>query len=100
MVQVAGQKERRIGWPALSQDRQTRTINEMYEPTGYSGKIVCFFQNLLQPLPRLHCCKRPSKLSTQCECTVTPIGWEPLPAECWRGRGGKLLRILGKNHNI
>ena len=27
---------------------------------------LCFFHNLLQPLPRLHCCKRPSKLSTQC----------------------------------
>ena len=39
--------------------------------TGFSGKIV-FFHNSLQPLPR---CKRPSKLSTQCECTVTPIGW-------------------------
>ena len=46
------------------------------EVTGCSGKIV-FFHNSLQPLPRLHRCKRPSntKLSTQCECTVTPIGW-------------------------
>ena len=34
-----------------------------------------FFHNSLQPLPRLNRCKRPSKLSTQCECTVTPIGW-------------------------
>ena len=41
------------------------------------------------------------KLSTQCECTVTPIGCsfivQPIAAECWRGRGGKLSRILGKN---
>ena len=29
--------------------------------TGCSGKIV-FFHNSLQPLPRLHRCKRPSKL--------------------------------------
>ena len=42
--------------------------------TGCWGKIV-FFYNSLQPLPRLHRCKRPSKLSTQWECTVTPIGW-------------------------
>ena len=42
--------------------------------TGCSEKIV-FFQNSLLPLPRLHRCKRPSKLSTKCECTVTPIGW-------------------------
>ena len=42
--------------------------------TGCSGKIV-FFHNSLQPPPRLHRCKIPSKLSTQCECTVTPIGW-------------------------
>ena len=31
---------------------------------------MCFFHNSLQPLPRPHCCKRPSKLSTQSECTV------------------------------
>ena len=36
---------------------------------------MCFFRNSLQPLSRPHRCKRPSKLSTQCECTVTPIGW-------------------------
>ena len=36
---------------------------------GSAEKIV-FFQNSLQPSPRLHSCKRPSKLSTQ--CTVTP----------------------------
>ena len=64
---------------------------------------LCFFHNSLQSLPRLHRCKRPSKLSTQCECTVPPIGWkffvQPIAAEFWRGRGGKLLRILGKKHN-
>ena len=37
-------------------------------------KNCVFFHNSLQPIPRLHCC-RPSKLSTQCDCTVTPIGW-------------------------
>ena len=69
--------------------------------TGCSGKIV-FFHNSLQPLPRLHRCKRPSKLSTQCECTVNPIGLyffvQPIAAECWRGKGGKLSRILGKKN--
>ena len=25
---------------------------------------------------------------------------QPIAAECWRGRGGKLSRILGKKHNI
>ena len=24
----------------------------------------------------------------------------PIAAKCWRGRGGKLSRILGKEHNI
>ena len=43
-----------------------------------------FFHNSLQPLPRQHRC---SKLSTQCQCTVTPIGWyfffvQPIAAEC------------------
>ena len=42
--------------------------------TECSGKTV-FFHNLLQPLPRLHRCKRPLKPSMQCECTVTPNGW-------------------------
>ena len=36
----------------------------------------------------------------KCECTVTPIGRQffiqPIAAVCWRGRGGKLLRILEK----
>ena len=54
--------------------------------------------------PPLYRCKRPSKLSTQCECSVTPIGWslivQPIAAECWRGRGGKLSRVLCKKHNI
>ena len=67
--------------------------------TGCSGKIL-FFHNSLQPLPRLHRCKRPLKLSTQCDCTVTTIGWklfvQPIAAACWRGRGGKLSRILEK----
>ena len=45
-------------------------ISHVCRTTGCSGKIV-FFHNSLQPPPR---CKRPSKLSTQCECTVTPIG--------------------------
>ena len=63
-----------------------------------------FFHNSLQPLLRLHRCKRPSKLSTRCECTVTPIGWiffaQTIAAECWRGRGGILSRILEKLHTI
>ena len=60
-----------------------------------------FFHNSLQPFPSLHCCKRPSKFSRQCECTVTPIGWsffvQPIAGERWRGTGGNLSRILGKN---
>ena len=42
--------------------------------TGCSGKNV-FFKNSMQPLPLPHRFKRPSRLSTQCECIVTPIGW-------------------------
>ena len=76
---------------------------QIYQCTGCSGKNV-FFHNSLQPLPRLHRCKRPSKLSTQCKCTVTPIGWEfffrPIAAEFCQERGGKISRILGKIHNI
>ena len=42
---------------------------------GGQKKIVFFSQFTATPFPRLHRCKRPSKLSTQCKCTVTPIGW-------------------------
>ena len=45
--------------------------------TRCSGKNV-FFHNSPQPLPRLHRCKRPSKPSMQCECTVTPINEHPV----------------------
>ena len=43
-------------------------------------KIV-FFHNPLQPIPRLHMyhCTRFGKVSTQCKCTVTPIGWPYWP---------------------
>ena len=41
------------------------------------------------------------------ECTVTPIVWQiwptsvqPIVAQCLRGRGGKIIKVLGKNHNI
>ena len=48
-------------------------------------------------------CRRFSKLSTQCECTVTPIDCtiyvQPIAAQwCW-GRGGKIMiRILAKKN--
>ena len=43
--------------------------------TGCSWKVE-FFHNSLQP--RQYRCNRPPKLSTQCECTFTPIGWYSL----------------------
>ena len=38
-------------------------------------KKIVFFLYSLQPLPSINRCKRPSKLSTQYECTVNPMGW-------------------------
>ena len=65
---------------------------------------LCFFHISLQPLPRLHRCKRPIKLSKQCKCTVTPIGWQyfgqPITAQCWPRSGLKTLKILGKKTQI
>ena len=46
------------------------------QPIFMFRKNCVFFHNSLQPLPRLHRCKRPSKLSIQCECTVIPDGWK------------------------
>ena len=63
-----------VDWEALSSCLLT-TCPVYSIGTGCSGKIV-FFHNSMQTLPRLHRCKRPSKLSTQRDCTtVTPIGW-------------------------
>ena len=46
------------------------------------------------PSPTIRCMTF-STLSTQCECSVTPIGWafgpisvQPIAAHCLRGRGG------------
>ena len=75
--------------------RCTKSRYMLYDISGEIQGVQekCVFHNSLQPLP--------SGLSTQCECTVTPIGWyffvQPIAAECWRGRGGKLSRVLGKN---
>ena len=50
-------------WFILQVNLISCTSSSLNSCTGCSGKIV-FFHNSLQPLPRLHCCKRPSKLST------------------------------------
>ena len=49
--------------------------------------------------PCPHRCTRPSKLLMQCECTVT-FFVQPIAAECWRGRAGKLSRILEKKQYL
>ena len=63
-----------------------------------------FFHNSLQPLPRLHRCKRPSNsqrnVSVQSPVMAGNVFVQPIAAECWRGRGGKLSRILGIKHNV
>ena len=49
----------------------------------------------------IHRWKISSKFSTQCERTVTPIGWHfsvpQIQVQCWRGRGGKIWK---KKHNF
>ena len=56
-----------------------------------------FFHHSHQPLPRIHRCQRPLKLSTQCECTVTTIGWLcfVLAREWWQ-----TLKNSWKKHNV
>ena len=59
----------------MTTDRGTDSVDIFVSVNGGPGtecsRKYVFFHNSLQPLPRLHYCKRPSKLSTQCECTVT-----------------------------
>ena len=72
--------------------------------TGCSGKIV-FFHYPLQLSPHLLIAARDFlKFSTQNKCTVNSIGspcWpisvQPIADQCLRGRGGKIVKILGKN---
>ena len=62
-----------------------------------------FFHISLQPLPRLHRCKRPSTIMSMIMYSYSNwlvIFVQPIAAVCWQGRGGKLLIILGKKHNI
>ena len=59
------------------------------------------FHNSLQPLPRLHRCKRPSKLSNAMRVYSHSYWlvffWKPIAPECWRRWSGKLSRILEKS---
>ena len=50
-----------------------KVISQIILQQGVQEKL-CFFHNSLQQFARRHPCKRPSKLSTQCKCTLTPIG--------------------------
>ena len=64
-----------------------------------------FFHNSWQPLlPRLHCCKRPysalNVMRVYSHSYWLVIFVQPIAAECWRGKGGKLLRIPKNKHNI
>ena len=76
------------------------TLPPPFHSTGCSEKNMFFFSlsDATFPSPTYRC-KRFSKLSTQCECTVTPIGWPisvtPIAAECLYGR--EIMKILGKN---
>ena len=58
-----------------------------------------YFANSLRPIPSIGA--RDLQNSQGYE-NVTPIGWsfseQPIAAQfCWRGRGGKILNIIGRN---
>ena len=70
-----------------------------------SGKNVFSFTIHCEPTFAYSPSSRSKKLSWQCQCAITPIDWpffllKPLAAQCLRGRGGKTLQILGKQHNF
>ena len=60
-------------------------------------KNCVFSQFTATPPSPTYCCKRPLKFSTQCECTVVPIGW-PFFVQPIADKNSKLLRILGKKN--
>ena len=57
----------------------------------------CVFPIRCNPSPG---CRGPAHPCQRPECTVTPIGWpfseQPITVQFWRGRGCKILKILGK----
>ena len=61
------------------------------------------FHYPLQPVPHLHIVARDFQSSQRNASVVSPIGWSIWPisvqriaAQCLRGRGCKIIRILGK----
>ena len=68
--------------------------------TGCSGKINVFLHNSLQPLPRLHRYKPLTFKTLNAMQAYTHSYWlvifvQPIAAESWRGRCGKLSRFFG-----
>ena len=66
----------------------------VYDPTGCSGKIV-YFHYLLQPIPRLHTALNTMRVYSHSYWLANSV--QPIATECLRGRGGKIMKILGKN---
>ena len=63
--------------------------------------IVPFCPNSMQTIPCA--CRRGTYPGKRPECSLTPIGWPHFlynPAQCWRGRGRKILEILGKKPTL
>ena len=71
--------------------------------TGCLGKIV-FFTIHCNPSLAYIAVREPQ--SSRCNASVQPLLLagnffvQPIAVECWRGRGGKLSRILEKKHII
>ena len=81
--------------------------NPNVRATGCPGRIVFFFHDPLQPVPRLLIAARDcrSNQSNESVCTVTPIGWpffvQPIAAQCWRSRGRKIpIEIFWKKTHL
>ena len=65
--------------------------------TVCSRIIVPFCPDSMQTIPCA--CRRGTYPGKRSECSLTPIGCPHFlynPAQCWRGRGRKILEILGK----
>ena len=75
---ISGEKESKTLFAGVSTCNPSWKLTPIFVYNFLTRRVFrkkCFFLlNSLQPLSRLHRCKRPSKLSTQCEGTVTPIG--------------------------
>ena len=62
------------------------------------SKKICFSREIIQPIPRRHTAAR-DLYTVQVYCHSSlglTFAVRPIAAQCWRGKGGNILKIMTK----